>query len=145
MRFYNAESALAHGETERYLAALRSPSVHILGHPRGRIYNYRLGLNADWPQVFAAAAALDKAVEIDCYPDRQDLDLELLRLARREGVRIAIDTDAHAPEQLAFVELGLASALLAKIPAERIVNFLAVDALMGWASSSPFDRERARE
>jgi len=26
-------------QTERYLVALRNPSVHILGHPRGRIYN----------------------------------------------------------------------------------------------------------
>jgi DNA polymerase (family 10) len=28
-------------QTERYLAALRNPDIHILGHPRGRIYNYR--------------------------------------------------------------------------------------------------------
>src|SRR5947207_513384 len=43
-------------QTERYLAALRNPHVHIIGHPRGRIYNFRLGLNADWPHVFAEAA-----------------------------------------------------------------------------------------
>src|SRR5207237_111225 len=69
-------------QTERYLAALQNPSVHILGHPRGRIYNHRLGLTADWAGVFACAARLDKAVEIDSYPDRQDLNVELLRLAR---------------------------------------------------------------
>jgi histidinol phosphatase-like PHP family hydrolase len=34
-------------QTERYLAALRNPNIQILGHPRGRIYNYRIGLNAD--------------------------------------------------------------------------------------------------
>ena len=28
-------------QTERYLAALRNPAIQILGHPRGRIYNYR--------------------------------------------------------------------------------------------------------
>ena len=28
-------------QTERYLAALRNPHIQILGHPRGRIYNYR--------------------------------------------------------------------------------------------------------
>ena len=60
-------------QTERYLAALRNPTTQILGHPRGRIYNYRAGLSADWPHVFALAAELDKAVEIDAYPDRQDL------------------------------------------------------------------------
>lgn len=28
-------------QTERYLAALRNPDIQILGHPRGRVYNYR--------------------------------------------------------------------------------------------------------
>src|SRR5690242_17380926 len=79
-------------QTERYLAALRNPSIDILGHPRGRIYNFRLGLTADWPRVFALAAQLDKAVEVDCYPDRQDLNVELLRLAKQEGCWISIGT-----------------------------------------------------
>jgi hypothetical protein len=46
-------------QTERYVAALRNPRVDILGHPRGRIYNFRLGLKADWRRVFAEAARLD--------------------------------------------------------------------------------------
>jgi len=33
-------------QTERYLSALRNPTIQILGHPRGRIYNYRDGLCA---------------------------------------------------------------------------------------------------
>src|SRR5687767_4284206 len=72
-------------QTERYLAAVRNPHVHVLGHPRGRIYNYRLGLRADWKHVFDEAARLDKAVEIDAYPDRQDLNLDLLKIARHSG------------------------------------------------------------
>jgi PHP domain len=43
-------------QTERYLAALRNTSVHVLGHPRGHIYNFRPGLTADWSRVFALAA-----------------------------------------------------------------------------------------
>src|SRR5947208_14644840 len=82
-------------QTERYLAALRNPHIHILGHPRVRIYNFRIGLKADWPRVFAEAAQLDKALEIDCYPDRQDLNIELLALARDAGAKLTIDTDAH--------------------------------------------------
>ena len=39
-------------QTERYLAALRNPNIQILGHPRGRIYNYRSGLRADWERFF---------------------------------------------------------------------------------------------
>jgi histidinol phosphatase-like PHP family hydrolase len=92
-------SALRRNEdqTEPYLAAFGNPSIHILGDPRGRIYNVRVGLRADWSRVFATAAHLDKAVELDCYPDRQDLNLGLLRLAKREGCRTSIGTDSHGP------------------------------------------------
>jgi putative hydrolase len=119
-------------QTARYIAALENPHIQILGHPRGRIYNHREGLQADWPRVFAKAAELDKAVEIDAYPDRQDLSIDLLKIAKREGTRIAIDTDAHAPAQLLFVELGLAAAIKAGIPSERVVNFMLLPALLQW-------------
>src|SRR5439155_22332874 len=82
-------------QTDRYVAALKNPDFDILGHPRGRIYNYRAGLKADWQKVFATAARFDKAVEIDSYPDRQDLDVRLLKIAKLEGCKVAIDTDAH--------------------------------------------------
>ena len=119
-------------QTERYLAALRNPDVHILGHPRGRVYNFRLGLSADWPRVFAEAAALRKAVEIDCYPDRQDLNVELLRQVRDAGAYVSLGTDAHDPSQFGFIELGLAAALKARIPADRIINFMPLPDLLAW-------------
>jgi putative hydrolase len=125
-------------QTERYLAGLRNPDIHILGHPRGRIYNFRLGLNADWPRVFALAAELDKAVEIDSYPDRQDLSLDLIRMAKQVGCRISIGTDSHGPSQLRFIAFGLAAAKLAGIDPSRILNFMSPDDLIGWA-------ERVRE
>ncbi|MGI9114846.1 MAG: PHP domain-containing protein [Chthoniobacterales bacterium] len=128
-------------QTARYLAALRNPDIQTLGHPRGRIYNFRLGLSADWPRVFAEAARWDKALEIDCYPDRQDPNVALLKLAKREGVRISLGTDAHHPWQLEFIELGLAAALLARIPADRVVNFMPLPQLQGWVTAV---RKRAR-
>ncbi len=122
-------------QTERYLAALRNPSLHILGHPRGRIYNFRLGLKAEWSKVFALAAKLDKAVEVDCYPDRQDLNVRLLRLAKREGCLISIGTDSHGPSQLAFISLGIAAIVRAGIPRDRVLNFLPAAELVTWAHS----------
>src|ERR1051326_2571442 len=107
-------------QTSRYLAALRNPDIHVLGHPRGRIYNFRLGLKADWARVFAEAARLGKAVEIDSYPDRQDLNVGLLRLARQEGVLVSLGTDAHHPWQLEFIELGLAAALKAGLAPQQL-------------------------
>jgi histidinol phosphatase-like PHP family hydrolase len=129
---FHSSLRIIEDQTNRYLAALRNPNIQILGHPRGRIYNYRLGLRADWPRVFAEAVRVDKALEIDCYPDRQDLNVELLKVAREQGTRISLGTDAHHPWQLEFIELGLAAALQAKIPAQRIVNFMNSVDLKRW-------------
>lgn len=136
---------LKHDQTARYLAALRNPDIQILGHPRGRIYNYRIGLKADWSRVFAEAAKLDKAVEVDCYPDRQDLNFSLLKIAKREGCRISLGTDAHHPWQLEFIELGLAAVLKAKIPAERIVNFMPLANLKRWVTKVRPRSQRRRK
>lgn len=122
-------------QTERYLAALRNPHLHILGHPRGRIYNYRQGLKADWERVFDEAAWLGKAVEIDCYPDRQDLSIDLIKLAAQAGVMISLGTDSHHPWQLEFMDLGLAAALAGGVPQERILNFKTADELMEWSDA----------
>jgi len=128
--------------TDRYFAALRNPNIQILGHPCGRIYNYRIGLSADWPRVFARASELDKALEIDCYPDRQDLNVGLLRVAREHGTRISMGTDAHHPWQLQFIELGLAAALKAKISSHRIVNFMSLSDLRNWVKQTRQCSER---
>jgi histidinol phosphatase-like PHP family hydrolase len=121
-------------QTDRYLAALRNPDIQILGHPRGRIYNFRLGLTADWSRVFDVAAELDKALEIDAYPDRQDLSLDLLKLAKKSGCRISLGTDSHDPLQMRFMEYALAAALLAGIKRDRILNFMPRDELLNWAA-----------
>jgi histidinol phosphatase-like PHP family hydrolase len=119
-------------QTDRYIAGLRNPQIQILGHPQTRVYNRREGLHCDWSKVFAAAARLDKAVEIDGDPNRQDLRVSLLKLARNEGVRISLGTDAHDPDELAYMELSLPAALLAKIPAERVINFMPLPELSAW-------------
>jgi histidinol phosphatase-like PHP family hydrolase len=135
---FHSALRLKDDQTQRYLAALRNPTMQILGHPRGRVYNFRLGLSADWPRVFAEATALGKALEINCYPDRQDLNVELLELARAADTYISLGTDSHHPWQLGFIELGLAAALRAGLRAERVVNFMPLDELTAWIA-------RARE
>ena len=129
---FHSSLRIVEDQTNRYLAALRNPHIQILGHPRGRIYNFRIGLSADWPRVFAEATSLNKAMEVDCYPDRQDLNIDLLKIAREHGTHISLGTDAHHPWQLEFIELGLAAALKAKLPADRIVNFMPIGELKSW-------------
>jgi DNA polymerase (family 10) len=130
-------------QTPRYMAALRNPEVHILGHPRGRVYNYRLGLTADWSRVFGVAAELDKAVEIDGYPDRQDLNIDLLKLAKKAGCRISLGTDSHGAAQLRFMEYSAAAALIAGIRKDRILNFMSRDELLAWSGQLRESSRRA--
>ena len=85
--------------------------------------------------MFAEARKLDKAVEIDSDPDRQDLNVALLKIGREAGVRISLGTDSHHPEQLEFIERGLAAALKAKIPGDRILNFVHLADLRRWAKT----------
>lgn len=125
----------AEDQTERYLAALRNPAFHVLGHPRGRMYGTRAGLHADWPRVFAEAAARGKALEIDCNPNRQDLDIELMRLAAEFDVYVSIGTDAHSTWELNFIELGIATAIEAGVPRNRILNYMGAEELTDWARS----------
>jgi len=122
-------------QTERYIAALRNPDIQILGHPRGRIYNYRLGLKADWEHVFDLAAELDKAVEIDAYPDRQDLSMDLVRIAKKSGCRISLGTDSHDALQLRFMDFALASAVKGGVKPDRILNFMSTDQLRSWVAT----------
>jgi putative hydrolase len=121
-------------QTERYLAALRNPTVHVLAHPRARMYGRRTGLRADWQRVFEEAARLGKAIELDATPSRQDLDPELARIAETSGVRwFSIGSDAHSVEELEFLPFGLAIAALAGIPRERILNYQPVETVLSWA------------
>ena len=121
-------------QTERYVAAVRNPTVHVLAHPRGRRWGTRPGLRADWPRVFAAAAEAGTALEIDAFPDRQDLQVELLELAREAGVWISLGSDAHTPDELDHLELGEAAALQAGIPQDRVLNLRSADEVVAWAA-----------
>jgi DNA polymerase (family 10) len=132
---FHSRLRVVEDQTERYLAALSNPAVHVLAHPRGRIFNHRLGLRADWRRVFEFARDRDRAVEIDGYPDRQDLDGELLALARETGVRISLGSDAHAGWQLEFLDFSVAAARRAGIDDGRIINCMDADALLAWTAS----------
>jgi histidinol phosphatase-like PHP family hydrolase len=121
-------------QTARMIAAVMRPGVHILGHPRGRIFNNRAGVQADWPRVFEAAARANVAIEIDGTWDRQDIDADLARLALEAGCVFAIDSDAHAPMELQYVEYGVAHGRLAGIPSNRVINCWDLDRLLDWAA-----------
>jgi histidinol phosphatase-like PHP family hydrolase len=129
---FHSKLRLKEDQTERYLAAMRNRDIDVLAHPRGRIYNVRAGLSADWGRVFAEAVRRGKALEIDANPYRQDLDPPLLELAVEAGAWISIGTDAHSPGELRNMEYGIALAIGGGVPTERILNFLTRDGIRAW-------------
>ena len=96
--------------TARLVRAISNPNVDIIGHPTTRLIGHRPPVDADLDQVFAAAAHTGTALEINSFPDRLDLDGELVRRAMHAGVRFAISTDAHAVPHLGYLKYGVAMA-----------------------------------
>ena len=119
-------------QTERLLRAVTTPEVHVLAHPRGRLFFHRPGLRARWEKVFAACAEHEVAVEINGFPRRQDLDWELARLAAGCGCHFLLASDAHAPSHLEFDAYACAIAARAEIGRERILNFGQLDWFEAW-------------
>jgi histidinol phosphatase-like PHP family hydrolase len=119
-------------QTTRMIAAVATPGVHILGHPRGRIYGSRPGVSARWDEVFDAAAQSGVAVELDGDPARQDMDFAMAHSAVEAGCLFALDSDAHAVDQLSYAETAIAHARLAGIPADRVINCWPLQRLLDW-------------
>lgn len=95
--------------TARLLRAISNPNVDIIGHPTTRLIGHRPPIDVDLDAVFAAAARTGTALEINSFPDRLDLDDELIYRARLAGVRFAISTDAHAVPHLGYMRFGVAT------------------------------------
>jgi histidinol phosphatase-like PHP family hydrolase len=126
---------VATDQTGRMVAAVSTPGVHILGHPRGRMYGSRPGVSADWDRVFAAAKRANVAIEIDGDPARQDLDYDVAKRGVDAGCLFALDSDAHSTGELRYAETAIAHARLAGVPAERVVNCWPTDRLLEWLQS----------
>ena len=92
--------------------------------------------------MFAACAQFDKAVEINCRPERQDPPEELLLLALEWGCKVTVDTDAHATGQLEWQAYGAEKAVRCEVPTDDIVNTWSAEALLDWTASHSRDHPR---
>jgi putative hydrolase len=124
--------------TVRMVTALANPHLDVLGHCTGRMTTgkrRRPPSDFDADIVFAAAARFDKAIEINSRPERLDPPKRLLSLAVEAGCRVSIDSDAHAPGQLAWLGNGCERAFLCGVTPPMIVNAMEADALLAWTAS----------
>lgn len=124
--------------TRRMVAAVRNPATNVLGHCTGRLVTGARGTRPqstfDAEQVFRACAEEGVAVEINSRPERRDPPTELIELALDLGCLFSIDSDAHAPGQLDFLDYGCERAEAAGVELDRIVNTWPLERLLDWAN-----------
>ncbi|GGT79250.1 DNA polymerase/3'-5' exonuclease PolX [Actinomadura citrea] len=108
--------------TRRLVRACENPHVHVIGHPTARSIGRRAPVNADWDEVFRAAARTGTAMEIDSFPDRLDLPADLIRRAKRFGVKFSIDTDAHSVGHHRNIRYGVGTAQRGWLTPDDVIN-----------------------
>ena len=124
--------------TPRMVAAISNPHLDVLGHCTGRMVKGPRGRpesEFEAELVFAACAQFDVAVEVNSRPERQDPPKRLIRLALEAGCRFSVDTDAHAPGQLAWQIDGCERAFLSGVTPDKVINTWSADELLGWTAS----------
>ncbi len=117
--------------TKRIIKALENPHVDIFAHPTGRLLLEREGIDADWPYIFKTAAKLGKIMEINAFPNRLDLPDNLIREAKKYGVRFSIDTDSHQLHHLSLMEYGVDTARRGWVEAKEVINTLSYSQVRG--------------
>ena len=121
--------------TRRMISTIRNPHVDIIGHPTGRLIGRREGADLDMDAVLAAAAESGVALEINANPMRLDLDDIHARRAVDLGIPISINTDAHSPEHLDFIEYGVGQARRGWVQPADLINAWPVERLLAWLAA----------
>ncbi|KWX00081.1 phosphoesterase [Carbonactinospora thermoautotrophica] len=108
--------------TRRLVRACENPYVNIIGHPTARLIGRRPGIDADFDEVFRACARTGTALEVNAFPDRLDLNDELILRAKRYGVKFAIDSDAHSTVHLGLLRYGVGTAQRGWLTPDDVIN-----------------------
>jgi len=118
--------------TKRIVNACKNKYTNIIAHPTGRLWGSREAYDIDIDEVCRAAKDNQVALEINCYPQRLDLnDVNVMR-AKKHGVKIALGTDSHKLNQLQYIELGVSVARRGWLEKEDVINCFNFDKIMKW-------------
>jgi DNA polymerase (family 10) len=108
--------------TRRILRAISNPRVTVLGHATGRLLLRRDGYKVDMEAVLQAAAKHGTLIEINAHPMRLDIDWVLCKRAKDFGVKMVINPDAHATQEIAYVDFGIDVARRGWLEKEDVFN-----------------------
>jgi DNA polymerase (family X) len=116
-------------QTERILAAMDSPHFSILAHPSGRLIGSREPYDVDMLQIVRKARARSVALELNAHPDRLDLTDTHCRMAKEEGVLVAVSSDAHTTFDLESLRFGVGQARRGWLEKGDVLNTRRLDEL----------------
>ncbi len=116
--------------TERMIKAMKNPNINIIAHPTGRIIKRREAYQIDFDKILGAAREFNVILEINSSPDRLDLSDFYIRRAKRAGVKMIINTDAHHKNQLTNIEFGIAQARRGWAEKKDIINAWPIEKLL---------------
>ncbi|MDE2020903.1 MAG: PHP domain-containing protein, partial [Patescibacteria group bacterium] len=119
-------------QTARIVRAIENPHVDILFHPTGRIIGKREAYAVDIEAVIKAAKRTGTVLETDALPERLDLNDEYVKRAVEAGVKLSIDSDAHAPGHLALLEYGVGQARRGWAEKKDIINAWPLEKMRGF-------------
>ncbi len=108
--------------TGRICRAMAHPAVHIIGHLTGRLLGTRGGYEVDMQAIIAQAAATGTVLEVNSSPQRLDLADVHLPQARKQGVMLAVNTDAHSLVTMADIKYGVTAARRGWLEAKDVIN-----------------------
>ncbi|MFN4226939.1 MAG: DNA polymerase/3'-5' exonuclease PolX [Candidatus Ratteibacteria bacterium] len=108
--------------TERIKKAIENPFVDIIAHPTGRLLSGREGYEVDIDEIIEYASKYNVALEINCYPDRLDLnDVNILK-GKTRNLKFALGTDAHNVGMLKYIKFGIGMARRGWLTKYEILN-----------------------
>jgi DNA polymerase (family 10) len=119
-------------QTRRILAALDRPKVRILAHPVGRLIDRREPYDVDMLAVIRKCRARDVALELNAHPERLDLTDLACRMAKEEGARVVINSDAHSEHEFDNLEFGIGQARRGWLEKGDVVNTRPLREVRAW-------------
>lgn len=117
-------------QTERILKAMENPNFTILGHPTGRLLTKREPYQVDMEKIIKGARDTGTFIELNAHPMRLDITDIYAKMAKDEGVLIAIFTDAHRPSEFKYIKYGINQARRGWLEADDILNTRSYDQLI---------------
>lgn len=118
--------------TKRIIRALENPYVNIIAHPSGRLLGARDPYEVEIDELMEVAKKYGKALEINAYFERLDLDDIHCRKAKEMGIRVGIGTDAHHLDQMWMISLGVAVARRGWLETKDVLNTLSLKEILKW-------------